>query len=46
VSIVAEKCSSDPVTNLNANAINVAVEGTFKVNGAALTSYSVATKAS
>src|SRR5574344_966218 len=45
VSIVASDCTSVPVTNLNASVITVGVEGTFQVNGTALATYSVATKA-
>jgi hypothetical protein len=46
VSITANECASAAVTNLNVAAIDVTVNGTFKVNGTALSSYSIATKAS
>jgi hypothetical protein len=46
VTISASECLSSPVTNLNAAAITVNVEGNFTVNGTALNSLSVATKAS
>ena len=46
VSISASSCLSTPVTNLNSNTITVDVLGSFNVNGSALSTLSVATKAS
>jgi hypothetical protein len=46
VSITASECASAAVTNLNVSAIDVTVEGSFKVNGTSLSSFAVATKAS
>jgi hypothetical protein len=46
VNISASSCLSEAVTNLNSSSITVDVLGSFTVNGSALTTFQVATKAS
>jgi hypothetical protein len=46
VSISAANCLADPVTNLNSAAVTLSVLGSFTVNGNALATMEVATKAS